>query len=196
MSIESNIPQVATLRQRVEGKFGSAPRVHSDFCILVDDIFDNTREHLSETTLERLWNYSTRRYDTVSRRTLDVLCRYIDLSDWEAFLMALKEETGNESDMFDAREVNTDNLKPGDRLRIGWQPDRVCVVRYLGANRFVAEETLNAKLNSGDTFSCSQFMLHSPLYLENLTDDDGMLRGKRYGVALQHGLTMLQILGK
>ena len=34
------------------------------------------REHISPTTLERVWGYSTRHYDTVSRCTLDVLARY------------------------------------------------------------------------------------------------------------------------
>lgn len=194
MAIESKIPEISVLRDQVEKSFGSSLLVHSNFEVLADDIFRRTKQHISVTTLERLWNYSTRGYDTVSRHTLDVLCAYLGVSDWENFKKSLKEQGERESDLFDEERVLTSDLQPDDRLRIGWQPDRLCVVRYLGDNRFIAEETHNSKLSEGDTFSCLQFQLHSPLYLTDLKDSAGVLKGGSYGVGLRNGLTILQFL--
>lgn len=194
MAIDSTIPMISALRQLAEDTFGAPLKVHADFVALSESIFNKTRQHISETTLERLWNYSTRGYDTVSRRTLDVICTFCDLENWEVFLYKLKKEDNCESDMFDREAISVEGLATGSRLRIGWQPDRVCVIRYLGENRFVAEETQNSKLSPGDTFECMQFQIHSPAYLYNLKDEWGLQKGTRYGVGLSNGLTMLQLL--
>lgn len=196
MAIDSKIPMISALRQRAEAAFDAPLKVHTDFVALSERIFIKTRQHVSETTLERLWNYSTRGYATVSRRTLDVICAFCDFDNWEEFLTRLKEEDNCESDMFDREVVNASDLAAGHRLRIGWQPDRVCTIRYLGANRFVAEETQNSKLSPDDTFECMQFQLHSPAYLHNLKDASGAQKGMSYGIGLNNGLTMLQILFK
>lgn len=193
MAIDSKLPEINELRNRVEKSYGSPLSVHSDFETLAEDIFLKTKEYISVTTLERLWNYSTRGSETVMRRTLDVLCRYSGLGDWEAFRRTLKEEGVSESEMFDEETVTASELRPGDRIRIGWQPDRIAVIRYLGDNRFMAEETHNSKLMRGDTFTCLQFQLHGPLYVTNLTDAVGAPKGASYGMGLRHGLTILQL---
>ncbi len=76
MSIRSDIPQIAALRQRVEERFEKRLAVHADFLALVAVIEMEQRQHISESTLERVWGYSTRGYKTVSLRTLDVLAKY------------------------------------------------------------------------------------------------------------------------
>lgn len=194
MAIDSKSPQISLLREKVEKAFGRTPHVHSDFEDLRDSIFAASKDHISETTLERLWGYSTRSYDSVSRRTLDVLSAFAGANDWETFLQQLKEEGNSESDMFDYEFIDVTDLQPGDRLRIGWLPDRLCIIRYLGSSRFVAEETRNSKLEPGDTFSCLQLQLHRPLYVSDLRSESGELKGVSYGIGLQHGLTTLQRL--
>lgn len=194
MAIDSKFPQIFLLREKVEKAFGRTPHVHSDFEDLRDSIFAASKDHISETTLERLWGYSTRGYDSVSRRTLDVLSAFAGATDWERFLQQLKEEGNSESDMFDYEFIDVANLQPGDRLRIGWLPDRLCIIRYLGSGRFVAEETRNSKLEPGDTFRCLQLQLHRPLYVSDLRSESGELKGVSYGIGLQHGLTTLQRL--
>ena len=139
MSISSGQPQILALRQRVEERFGKRLCVHSDFVALSEAIGQLLREHVSESTLERVWNYSTRGYRTTSLRTLDVLASYAGYSDWEAFCEDLCRNGGSQSELFACRAICSDDLCVGDRLRIGWQPDRVCEIRYLGDNRFVAE---------------------------------------------------------
>ena len=67
MSIQANIPEIAALRREVESKFGTPLHTHAHFVSLTESIEEKLHEHLSPTTLERVWGYSTRHYDTVSR---------------------------------------------------------------------------------------------------------------------------------
>lgn len=194
MAIDSKIPEITLLKEAVKRSFGKNPSVHSDFVELRDNIFSATKEHISETTLERIWGYSTRGYGSISRRILDVLCVFIKAHSWEGFVQRLKEESGSESEIFNLETISSAELQPGARLRIGWPPDRLCIIRYLGADRYIAEEVENAKLQPGDTFSCIQFQMNQPQYLSDLRDLNGNLKGRSYGIGLRHGLTTLQLL--
>lgn len=193
MSINSNIPQIAELRSRVEDRFGKRLSVHSDFVSLVAVIEMELRQHISESTLERVWGYSTRGYDTVSLRTLDVLSRYANGCDWRSFCELLAQEGVCESEFFDDEIINSSELKIGDRLRIGWFPDRLCELSYLGENCFVAEMCENSKLQVGDTFSCSQFVLGKPLIMSDLKQGNSA-RSQAYVVGRKSGLTILKKL--
>ena len=193
MSTNRNLPEIEALRKAVIEKVGFEPHVHADFVKMRDIIFDDIKNHISETTLERMWGYSTRGYENVSIATLNLLSRFAGYKDWDGFRNYLKTSGCSESDMFDRESIASTELRPGDILLLGWQPDRTAKVRYLGENRFVAEETANAKLQPGDTFSCLQFQLHVPLFLEDPASADGSPKGKRYGVGLKNGLTMLQL---
>lgn len=209
MSIESTIPQIALLRERVEYRFGKRLQVHADFLALVADIEASQRQHISESTLERVWGYSTRGYGRVSLRTLDVLSKYAGATDWRDFCAELKRAGVIESEVFDCDSVRTSDLHAGDRLRIGWQPDRVCTVRYLGGNRFVAEECENSKMCAGATFSCLHFQLERELVMDDFVNGDETgqpaekpadaadctaTRPQCYVAGSRHGLTMLEIL--
>lgn len=214
MSIVSDIPQITALRQRVEKTFGRRPQVHSDFLELVAGIETALRQHVSESTLERVWGYSTRGYKRVSLRTLDVLAKYAGAESWDEFCAGLKRESVVESEMFSCKAVRTADLQVGDRLRIGWRPDRICTVRYVGGNRFVAEECENSKMRAGATFSCSIFQLGRELVMDDFVNGDtaltaaeriftnpmpaesgnGELPHRRYAVGSRHGLTTLELL--
>ena len=191
MAIKSNIPQIAALRNRVEERFGKPLSVHADFVALVAVIEMEQRQHISETTLERVWGYSTRGYDTVSLRTLDVLSKYGAGSSWVEFCASLEAEC--ESTMFNVEKVTTADLAVGDRLRIGWLPNRICEVRYLGENRFVAERCENSKMRSGDTFSCLQFVLGKEAVLSDFTQAQSS-DCQTYIIGKMHGLTILSRL--
>ena len=203
MSIESNIPQIAALRERVESCFGKRLQVHADFLALVADIEAEQRQHISESTLERVWGYSTRGYGRVSLRTLDVLAKYAGAESWTDFCAELKQRSIVESELFGSGSVRSSDLHIGDRLRIGWQPDRVCTVRYLGDNRFIAEKCENSKMREGATFSCLQFQLGRELVMDDFVNGDtahievsknGPSSHCRYAAGSIHGLTMLEIL--
>lgn len=193
MSIQRDIPQITSLRQRVESRFGKKLVVHADFLALVAAIEEEQRLHISESTLERVWGYSTRGYNTISLHTLDVLSRYADGCNWSDFCKRLHAETGDESELFNVEKITTSELSVGDRLQIGWLPNRLCEVRYLGDNRFVAERCENAKMQSGDTFSCLQFLLGKELVLTNLIRL-GLNTPQTYVAGVNHGLTTLRLL--
>ena len=197
MNYKADIPQIAALRLRVEQCVGRVMKTHVDFLQLVDEIESRLKEHVSETTLERVWGYSTRGYDTVSERTLNVLSRLVGTGNWEAFCETLREEARVESEIFVKDALLTSSLKVGAVVRIGWQPNRVCRVRYLGNNRFEAEATENSTMQPGDKFSCLQFQKGRELYLDMFqqADEEGEPDvNARYVVGQRNGLTMVELL--
>ena len=197
MSIQTNIPEITALRQEVENRYGSHLYTHAHFVSLTEAIEEALHEHMSPTTLERVWGYSTRHYDTVSRRTLDVLSRYIGRDDWDEFCNHLREAAGTESDFFTEGILSVASLAIGTRLRLGWQPDRVCEVRYLGDYRFVVEGVTNGSLRVGDSFSCLQFQLGKLLYMDCFHRVGGVSeKNLRYAVGRENGLTVLEIIEK
>lgn len=195
MSLQANIPQIAALRREVEGKFGYPLHTHADFVLLTESIEDALHEHISPTTLERVWGYSTRHYDTVSQRTLDVLARYIGADGWDDYVGRLRSTAGRESEEFTNDILNVSSLAVGTRLLIGWQPDRLCEIRYLGDYRFVVERVENSALRVGDSFSCLQFQLGKELYMDCFQRaGDPSEENARYAVGQSHGLTTLRNL--
>ena len=195
MSIQANIPHIAAMRRVAEESFGGQLKTHVNFVALTDAIESVLREHISPTTLERVWGYSTRHYDTVSRRTLDVLARYAGQGSWDEFCTRLKDEAGSESDFFTEGIMAVSALKEGTRLRLGWQPDRVCEVRYMGNYRFVVESVANGSLRVGDTFSCMQFQLGRLMYMDCFQrDGETPAENQRYAVGRENGLTLLEVI--
>ena len=195
MNIKTSIPQIAVLRSEVEQKVGFKPTTHAQFIDLMSYIENQLKEHMSETTLERVWEYSTRGYDSVSTRTLDVLSRIAGYSCWNDFCHALHTKSHIESEMFTANTISSSDLNIGARLRIGWQPNRVCIIRYLGDNRFVAEETENSSIKPGDSFSCLIFQKNRELYMDYFAREGEVpCPSSRYVVGQQNGLTTLEIL--
>ncbi len=192
MGIDSNSPQIILLRQSVAKRFGRQPMVHSDFLDLVADIEVCVHQHISESTLERVWSYSTRGYNTVSRHTLDVLSLYAEGVYWEEYCQRLRETSESESELFSALAISAEELGVGDRIRLGWLPDRECIVRHLGDGRFVAEECHNSKLRPGDTFTCHTFLLGKELILSHLQCSDDSTSESFYVAGSRHGITLLK----
>ena len=195
MSIDKNIPQIAALRCRVEEQFGRTLDTHSDFLELMGEIEKRMREHISESTLERVWGYSTRGYNTISLRTLNVLAIYATGKRWREFCELLEIESNFGSDIFVCKVIYSDELAIGDRLRIAWMPNRVCVVRYKGDNNFVAEECQNSKMQPGDTFCCAAFYLGHELCVYDLRRAGAECSNScNYVMGKQNGLTGLEKL--
>lgn len=197
MNFKTNLPEIATLRSRVKAKIGLELDTHFHFVQLVAELEKCLREHMSETTLERVWGYSTRGYDTVSRRTLDVLSRYVGAKNWDDFCELLRQEKGRESDLFLAKVIMSQSLEVGTRLLVGWQPDRLCEIEYLGNNRFVALRTENSSIKPGDKFSCLLFEKGRELYMDlfqRAAETGDPNPNARYVVGQQNGLTTLEII--
>lgn len=178
------------LRSKVEEAFGSPIETHNAFIALVDAIEASVREHLSESTLERMWGYSTRGTEAVSLRTLDVLSRYAGSSSWKGFCADLKMAAPRESEEFTGDSVISAELAEGAHLRLGWLPDRQIEIEYQGENRYVILDSLNSSLKPGDSFECLQIQKGRPLYLDRFRRA-GSPAEARYVVGERSGLTTL-----
>ena len=98
-----------------------------------------------------------------------------------------------ESELFIYKAICATDLNIGDKLRIGWPPDRICTIRYLVDINFIAEETANLTMQSGDTFSCIQVQKGRPLHLDNFRKA-GSSEKLRYVVGINTGLTILEVI--
>ena len=192
MNIKTDNHQIELLRKAVEQTIDFPLSTHGDFLRLSAGIEFTLREHMSESTLERLWGYSTRHYETVSVRSLNVLSRFVGYHSWVEFCTTTGK-VESESELFADQSILSAELNIGDRLRIGWPPDRVCIIRYLGDNNFIAEETLNSTMQQGDTFSCIQIQKGRPLHLDTFRKA-GSPEKLRYVVGINTGLTLVELI--
>lgn len=192
MAIDTSIPQVAALKLAVEKRFGHPIETRSDFTLLAADIERTTRDHIAENTLRRLWGRISS-YDTVFTRTLDILSKYIGHEQWKSYCEYLSKEKNPESEIIvEAVSIKVEDLKPGDRIRLGWLPDRICIVQYMGGRTFKAIDAKNATLQIGDTFECSLMLKNFPLFVENLVH--GGEYCNRYTMGMINGITTLEKL--
>jgi hypothetical protein len=192
MAIDTSIPQVAALKLAVEKRFGHPIETRSDFTLLAADIERTTRDHIAENTLRRLWGRISS-YDTVFTRTLDILSKYIGHEQWKSYCEYLSKEKNPESEIVvEAVSIRVEDLKPGDKIRIGWLPDRICIVQYMGGRTFKAIDAKNATLQIGDTFECSLMLKNFPLFVENLVH--GGEYCNRYTMGMINGITTLEKL--
>ena len=193
MSVPANFSEIAALRSRVEQIHGVPLETHNGFISLVGEIEAAVREHVSESTLERMWGYSTREASAISIRTLNVLSRYAGFGSWKEFCADLKTSSPVESEEFTGDSVLSSRLPAGKRLRLGWLPDRIVVVEYLGGNRFAVAESANSSLRPGDSFECLQFQAGRPLYLDRFRRC-GSSSETRYVAGERSGLTLVEVL--
>lgn len=192
MAVRTDSPQIVALIKAVEKRFGHPIDGRSDFSMLALDIEAVTHEHIAENTLRRLWG-KIKGYDTVFSRTLDVLCQYIGYKHWAAFCAVLSRQSAKESEIVsDGVTIKADELCVGDQVKIGWLPDRICVVEYVGGRMFRAIDAKNSTLQVGDTFECSVMIKHYPLFVDNLVH--GGEHCSRYSMGLNNGLTTLEKL--
>ena len=191
MKTRSDSPLVHALLVEAEAVFGHPVKTPSDFVSIADRIEAATREHISDSTIKRLW-VPKLGYATVSAYTLDVIAKYCGYSHFEAFCTDLNIRYGIESKIYPGTEsVRSAELAPGDMVEIAWLPDRECVLEHLGDGKFIVRQAENAKIRPGDTFGCHIFVKGKPLYVDNLHQGDKVYA--QYGMGLEHGLTKVKV---
>jgi len=173
-SFQTNSIPISQLKKAVEVRFGRIPSTPADFGELSIAILKTTGERLSPDTLCRIWGYK-KGYSSVRQSTVRVLDRYAHANE--------------ESDFIHSNAIHADECKKGDRVRIAWLPDRVCVLSYLGDYRWRVEETINGKLQVGNTFSCRTIAQDYPLIVDHLHTRDADYEG--YAIS-KNGLTIVE----
>ena len=178
-------PEIKSLRSDLEQRVGQLLQSPADFQLLIQQIWEKKHAVLSLSTIKRLWGY-VESNGAPRLSTLNTLAQFLGFADWNAYLVALEQRGGTESAMFTGEGMQTADLLVGDRIAVAWQPNRQCTFRYLGDNQFVVEESKNAKLQRGTTFSAARFMVGQPMYLDNILLADGThtsyVAGKRHGL--------------
>lgn len=193
MNIRSDAPQVVALKKEIENGVGAVSS-HSFFEKLSANIEARCSEHISVTTLERLWGYSTRGSNNISVRILDILARFTGAKDFNDFCREVLKDRGIESEMFVAKDaIKSSELAVGTCIRLAWLPDRVCEVEYIGNNRFVAIRTENSSIRPGDSFSCIQIQKGRELYMDCFARKGEPVGSDRYVVGQLSGLTIVEI---
>lgn len=197
MGIETASPKIKMLLLEVSNKYGKTPGVPADFMALADEIRFSLKQHISPSTLERIWNYSTRNATTISVHTLNLLCEYVGMKNWAAFCVSLNESGLIDSDMVEDKAVFSKSLAQGERLQIGWLPDRKCVIEYSGEYKFKAIYCKNSTLQPGDTFKCIEFIKGQQAVMDELIQASDLTKTpKRYVAGKHHGLSYIKKLGK
>ena len=184
--MNKSAPEILTLRKDIENEAKRRIRTPYDFEFLAGVIWERLHEHISPTTLKRLWGYIDGA-DTARRSTLCLLAQFLGYADWETYVASLAARTDVESAAFNADGVHIDDLQPGDRVEATWMPNRRCIFCYEGDAHFTVVEAANAKLHVGDRFDAACFLIGQPMYLDRLVRDNSAptayVAGSRNGLA-------------
>ncbi len=190
--MEIDRPEIYELRLRIETSIKRKIQTPADFDFLRGIIWERTHEQISTSTLKRLWGYVDG-IDNARNSTLNVLSKALGYESWDAFILKLKSENMDNSDLVMSESVSSGDLMVGDMLLIAWQPNRVCRLKYLGEDKFEVVEAQNSKLKVGDTFRCGLFILGEPVYINDLRQNNGTGEPKLFVVGNRSGLTKLKI---
>ena len=190
--MEIDRPEIYELRLRIETSIKRKIQTPADFDFLRGIIWERTHEQISTSTLKRLWGYVDG-VDNARNSTLNVLSKALGYENWDAFILKLKSENVDNSDLVMSESVSSGDLKIGDMLMIAWQPNRVCRLKYLGDNQFEVMESQNSKLKVGDTFRCGLFILGEPVYINDLRQNNGTGEPKLFVIGNKSGLTKLRV---
>ena len=186
------IPELAELLRRVEEKFGHRLSTTTDFELLSFVMEREIGELISASTLKRLWGYVS--YSSTPRiATLDTLSRYLGDKNFKAFCKVLKDSGAVVSSFFTSKTVEAASLVEGTGIHIGWAPNRLVHLRFLGGTTFEVESAENAKLRPGDRFEASEFILGAPLFISSVRRSDGTVTPP-YVAAKAEGLNILEVL--
>ena len=186
-----NPQHITLLRQLVEQSANHTVNTSNDFIFLSGEIQGRLKETLCASTLKRLWGY-VEGYASVRPSTLDILARFVGFPDWETFVSDYCEvESVQSSHRVISESLYTKDLDIGDQMKICWNPNRRCLLKYLGNSLFEVITSENAKLKSGDRFLCQRFSKNQPLYVELLTQDGNT---ELFVMGNKGGLTGLKLL--
>ena len=184
----TQIPELEALMSAVEAKHGEPLRSTTGFERLAGEMLATLGESLGASTLKRLWGYVPGA--TVPRlSTLNLLARYVSYADFKSFRQAISAR--DDSGYVTKRAcVTSDELEKDDELVLGWAPDRVVRLRYLGEDRFEVLSSEHSKLRPGDVFMQSCFLKGWPLYVPCIWR--GGEATPPFVAGKAHGLTLLE----
>lgn len=191
MNIKDNhIPELHYLLTEVEKHYGSKICTSADFEALSLKIESEISEMVSSSTLKRLWGYVSSN-PTPRKTTLSILSRYVGRRDFDDFCAEIKKMSSVDSTFFTAKCIASSELEQHDVVTIGWHPDRVVELEYLGDHSFMVIGNKNSNLTEGCTFEASSFMVGYPLYIPRILKNGSFT--PPYIAGVHDGLTMVEV---
>ena len=184
------IPELQSLLDAVEKKYGRPIVAHNDFNTLSVVLDHECHEILSSSTLKRLWGYVSLR-TTPRKTTLDILSRYVGYKDFGDFRPSLFGKVDEVSGFLETTYLSAEDIPEGHILRIGWEPGRLLRVRKTGPIQFEVVEAHHSKLLAGDRFEISCFFKGLPLVLPFVVRGEDRL--PTYMAGKEKGLNLLQV---
>ena len=185
-----NIPELSFLLSEVEKKYGRRVATSTDFESLSVVIELETGELISSSTLKRLWGYVSLN-PTPRIATLDVLARFVGNRLFKEFCEGLKDSKAFVSTVFSSRCLDIASLMPRQKVTLGWAPNRIVELNYLGDFQFEVTANENSQLLPGDRFELSKVILEYPLVISRI------LRGGEYTPSYiagqQGGINLMKI---
>ena len=178
--------QLKTIICRQVGRTMESP---ADFEYLSEQIQHATGDYLSPTTLKRLFGYIPQS-GTPRPATLAILARFAGFTGWQDYL----DKQHVESNFISAKRIQTKDLTAGQKINIAWNPDRECLIEYLGDNRFLVLHSQNSKLQTGDKFETTQMIIGQPLTATNVHVCRTNETNKTYVAGAKTGLTKIEKL--
>ena len=186
-AITRDMPELAYLLDEVEQKYGRRIATTTDFESLSVVIEHQIGEMLSSSTLKRLWGYVSLN-PTPRIATLDILSRYVGHKNFKAFCESLKESKAFVSTFFTSKYQTVSELTPGVIVTIGWAPNRVVNLNYLGEFQFEVISSENSQLLPGDRFELSEIIVGYPLYISRILRNGeytpSYVAGRQRGISL------------
>jgi hypothetical protein len=167
---KKHIPELAYLLTEVEKKYGRRIATTTDFESLSVVIEHTIGELISSSTLKRLWGYVSLN-PTPRIATLDVLSRFIGHKDFKSFCDGLKDSQAFTSTFFSSKCQTVAELTEGARVTLGWAPNRLVILNYLGSFQFEVVSSENSQLRAGDRFELSEIIVGYPLYISRILRD-------------------------
>lgn len=161
-------PEINYLLRCTERKYGRAIQTSSDFDLLSQKIEEKTGNLLSASTLKRLWGYVSM-CPTPRLATLNILSRFIGFEDYTAFCKDYQDYSDeNQSTFFSGTIISSKAIEKGQKIMIGWKPDRVITLEYLGNEQFIVLSSENSQLKPDDRFSVEAFVETYPLFISKI----------------------------
>ena len=165
-----DMPEISYLLSEVESRYGRRIETSTDFESLSIVIEHTIGEMISASTLKRLWGYVSLN-PTPRIATLNVLARFAGHQDFKSFCESLKDSKAFVSTFFTSEYLASSDLEAGNDVIIGWAPDRMVTLMYLGENMFELKESVKSKLKQGDRFELSEIIKKYPLVISRILRD-------------------------
>lgn len=162
-----SFPELSYLQSEVEKKYGRRVATSTDFESLSVVIEHQTGERLSSSTLKRIWGYVSLNPNP-RITTLDILSRFVGHKDFKSFCNSLTDGNIFSSNFFSTRYLSVAELEAGVKVTLGWAPDRIIKIRYLGNQMFEVEKSINSKLKEKDRFELMDIILGYPLFISRI----------------------------